>query len=275
LDELHAFVRSHPRLFVLSGAGVSVASGIPGYRDADGQWMRTEPVRYQDFLHSEAARRRYWRRSMAGWPLLAAACPNDAHRALARLEGLGHVRRLVTQNVDGLHQRAGSSAIIELHGNIDRATCLACGVTHARALIQRALESANRHFIGTAAGAPDGDADVGDDALASFRPPTCERCGGALKPDVVFFGECVPRERVDAALDALEHADAMLVVGSSLMVYSGYRFCEWAMRMRKPIVAINLGRTRADPLFTLKVERPCGDTLALLASRLTPRPSIA
>lgn len=273
MDRLHDFLLRHPALLVLTGAGVSTGSGIPGYRDADGRWARSPPIHWREFVDSEAARRRYWRRSMAGWPLLARARPNAAHRALARLETAGRIERLVTQNVDGLHQRAGSSRPIELHGNTRRATCLECGATHARAAIQRTLVAGNPQFADASAPQPgaDGDADIEAASLASFRAPACAACGGMLRPDVVFFGECVPRERVDAAREALERADALLVVGSSLMVYSGYRFCEWAVRMGKPIAAINLGRTRADPLLTLKVERPCGEVLAALALAAGPR----
>jgi NAD-dependent SIR2 family protein deacetylase len=241
IDALANFVDRHPRLFVLTGAGVSTDSGIPGYRDADGQWTREPPIRIDEFLRTEEGRRRYWHRSMLGWPLLALARPNAAHAALSDLESFGHVTRLVTQNVDGLHQRAGSQSVIELHGNAHRATCLACGTAYSRAEIQRELER-------------------------TLAVPVCDACSGILKPDVVFFGDCVPRDRVEVARTALERADAMLVVGSSLMVYSGYRFCEWAARMGKPIAAINLGRTRADSLLSLKVERPCADALSALVA---------
>jgi NAD-dependent SIR2 family protein deacetylase len=269
LDALHTFVAKHPKLFVLTGAGASTDSGIPGYRDADGRWTRTAPVYFQDFLRSESSRRRYWSRSMAGWPMLAGARPNDAHVALARLEARGYVAQLVTQNVDGLHRHAGSRMTIELHGNIHRVTCLDCGARFSRASVQQALEAANTQALGTRAKAtPDGDADVAPEDLAAFRNPSCARCGGTVKPDVVFFGECVPKERVETARTALEQASAMLVIGSSLMVYSGYRFCEWAAKQHKPIAAVNLGRTRADALFALKVSEPCGRVLAALAERL-------
>ena len=269
------FVRRHPRLFVLTGAGASTDSGIPAYRDADGGWTRAPPVRIDEFLHTDQGRRRYWRRSMIGWPQLARAQPNAAHDALAQLEALGRVAQLVTQNVDGLHQRAGSLGAIELHGNVHRVTCLVCGAVHPRAVIQQTLERQNARFICTSGAVPsaEGDADphgVADPhALEGFVSPACEACNGTLKPDVVFFGECVPRDRVESARAALECADAMLVVGSSLMVYSGYRFCEWAARMGKPLAAINLGRTRADPLLALKLERQCGETLTALVAQLT------
>jgi NAD-dependent SIR2 family protein deacetylase len=267
LDDLCDFAEHHRRLFVLSGAGISTDSGIPGYRDADGRWQRSPPILLADFLHSEAARRRYWARSMAGWPIVARAHPNAAHAALAGLESAGRVGELVTQNVDGLHQRAGSSKVIELHGNIHGVVCLDCGARHSRAEIQSTLEAQNTR-LSDAAAAPDGDADLQCEDLAAFRVPECSRCGGLLKPDVVFFGEAVPRDRVDAASRALAQADAMVVVGSSLMVYSGYRFCELAVRMRKPIAAVNLGRTRADELMALKVDMPCAEALAAVGRRL-------
>ena len=269
LDDLHDFVQRHPRLFVLSGAGISTDSGIPGYRDENGEWKRSPPITLQEFLGSLASRQRYWARSMIGWPVVAQAKPNDAHRALARLEAAGHVPTLVTQNVDGLHQRAGSSDVIELHGSIGAVTCLDCGTRHARSAIQQTLEADNPALLDVVAEpAADGDAHLEWHDLGGFRIPACPNCGGQLKPSVVFFGENVPRATVDDATRALEAADAMLVVGSSLMVYSGYRFCVWAQKMGKPIAAINLGRTRADPLLTLKVEAPCAETLTALAARL-------
>ena len=269
--DLRDFVGRHLRLLVLTGAGVSTDSGIPGYRDRDGNWRRSPPITVQEFLRSTAARQRYWARSMIGWPLVTGARPNAAHDALARLESDGRIGLLVTQNVDGLHQRAGSAHVLELHGNLRRAVCLDCGTEASRETIQRRLEADNPDFPNaSAAAAPDGDADLTADSLDAFHVPACTRCGGVLKPDVVFFGDNVPRERVHEAFAALDAADAMLVVGSSLMVYSGYRFCEHAARTGKPIAAINLGRTRADALFAIKVERPCAEALAALAGLPAP-----
>ena len=269
MNDLHDFVATHRRLFVLSGAGVSTDSGIPGYRDAGGNWQRRSPITVQEFLRSPAARRRYWARSMVGWPRIAKARPNAAHRALAQLERTLGFTRLVTQNVDGLHQRAGSEDVVELHGNLARVLCLDCGAVHARETIQRWLDDANARFAADRApSAPDGDADVDAADLDAFSIPACPHCGGDLKPDVVFFGENVPRERVAAAMHALEQADAMLVVGSSLMVYSGFRFCERAAALGRPIAAINRGRTRADALFAVKVEASCAEALAALAERI-------
>jgi NAD-dependent SIR2 family protein deacetylase len=263
LSELHNFIRQYPRLFVLSGAGVSTDSGIPGYRDAEGRWTRTPPVLLHDFLSDQSVRQRYWLRSMVGWQIVAGAHPNIAHHGLARLEAAGRLQQLVTQNVDGLHQRAGSINVIELHGNLRRVRCLECGADHSRESVQRTLEAENPDFLGVGATvAPDGDTHIESYCVDGFRIPSCVCCGGVLKPDVVFFGEGVPKHRVDAAIRALEQSDAVLVIGSSLMVYSGYRFCEWAHEMGKPIAAINLGRTRADHLLAVKIERSCADALS-------------
>lgn len=271
VQTLTRFVRAHPRLLVLTGAGVSTASGIPDYRDAEGRWKRTPPLSHQEFLRSEPARRRYWARSLIGWPRIAASRPNAAHRALARLERAGHVHSLLTQNVDGLHQRAGSARVIELHGSLSRVLCLDCGVNLSRIAVQRMLEVQNPAFLSLPDGpAPDGDAELACADLEGFRVPECPRCGGLLKPDVVFFGAGVPVARVEAALLALARADALLVVGSSLMVYSGYRLCLAARDMGKPIAAVNLGRTRADELLRLKIEAPCAIVLAQLIQALSP-----
>ena len=269
---LRDWMSRHPRLFVLTGAGVSTGSGIPGYRDDAGEWQRRQPVTHQDFVASHATRQRYWSRSMLGFPLMRDAQPNSAHAALAALEAAGHVAQLVTQNVDGLHQRAGSARVTELHGSVHQVICLGCGAHEARGSLQARMLDANPAFAArSAAMAPDGDADVEADDLAAFAVPVCNACGGMVKPDVVFFGAGVPRARLDAAQDALAQADALLVAGSSLMVYSGYRFCLRAQALGKPIAAINLGRTRADRLFALKVNQDCAPLLAALAEQLALR----
>jgi NAD-dependent SIR2 family protein deacetylase len=263
--DLPAFLARHERLFVLTGAGCSTRSGIPDYRDADGQWKRAKPVTYQAFMGDEATRRRYWARSLVGWRRFSRAEPNDTHHALARLEATGKVELLLTQNVDRLHQAAGSAEVIDLHGRLDRVRCMACGERMARSEVQDDLARRNAGWLALdAADAPDGDADLDDADFSAFATPSCSRCGGLLKPDVVFFGESVPRERVEAAAQRLEQADAMLIVGSSLMVYSGFRFAEMAARAGKPIAAVNLGRTRADELLSLKVEAACEAALAFL-----------
>jgi len=266
IERLRAFVDAHPRLLVLTGAGCSTESGIPDYRDALGAWKRSPPVQYQDFMGSEQARRRYWSRSMLGFPLMDAARPNAAHRWLASLEAAGRMELLVTQNVDGLHELAGSRQVVDLHGRIHRVLCTFCGMRIERSLLQRRLESLNPGFSELRAGiGPDGDADLDTVELDGFRLPSCDVCGGILKPDVVFFGENVPRPRVDRVFAAIERADALLVLGSSLKVYSGYRFCREAARLGVPMAAVNLGVTRADESLLLKVEAPCAALCAALA----------
>jgi len=269
LADLHAFVRGHPCLLVLTGAGISTDSGIPGYRDARGNWQRTPPVQAQDFFRSHAVRQRYWARSMLGWPVLANAQPNAAHFALAQLQTAGYLRQLVTQNVDGLHQRAGSTGVIELHGHVGSVICLACGTRRTRASLQSQLEAENPDLAALhALPASDGDAHLELASFEAVRIPACGHCGGVLKPDVVFFGESVPRERVDASMLALAQADALLVIGSSLTVFSGYRFCLAAGKLGKPVAAINLGQTRADALLALKVDVSCAAALTDLVARL-------
>jgi NAD-dependent SIR2 family protein deacetylase len=265
-DALVDFVDRHPRLFVLTGAGCSTDSGIPDYRDDAGEWKRRPPIMFQDFVANERARKRYWARSLAGFRRMRSARPNEAHHSLARLEQCGRIAQLVTQNVDGLHQAAGSEKVIDLHGRIDAVRCLDCERRSSREQLQLELERRNPEFAGLdAVQAPDGDADLEDVAFETFDVPACDSCGGLLKPDVVFFGEGVPKERVHGAMDAIECSDAMLVVGSSLMVYSGYRFVRAMADAGKPIAAVNLGCTRADDLLTLKVTDRCATALRVLA----------
>lgn len=269
LDSLEHHLNRYPRLVALTGAGISAASGIPTYRDDSGTWRRSDPIQHGDFVEQEAARRRYWARSMAGWSTVAASRPNRAHLALARLESAGHIPLLATQNVDRLHQRAGHRQVIDLHGRLDRVKCLDCGITLSRAHLQRELELSNPSWRDQiAAIRPDGDAEVADAVVADMRVPDCRDCGGTLMPDVVFFGGTVPRDRVGRINDALESADGLLVAGSSLMVFSGFRFCRQASKLGKPIVIINRGQTRADELATLKIEADAGALLDQLANRL-------
>ncbi len=261
---LAEFMAAPRRLLLVTGAGCSTDSGIPDYRDADGQWKRTPPVDYRAFMADAAVRRRYWARSLAGWPRFGQARPNATHHALAALEAAGGVELLLTQNVDGLHQRAGSRSVIDLHGRLDEVRCMGCEARSPREALQQRLLDANPAWAGLqAAQAPDGDADLEGD-FSGFAVPDCTACGGLLKPDVVFFGENVPRERVAAVHAHLQRADAVLVVGSSLMVYSGFRFVDAAARAGLPVAAVNLGRTRADTLLSLKIEQPCAQALAFL-----------
>ena len=266
---LAEFIHRHPRLFVLTGAGCSTDSGIPDYRDADGEWKRSAPVQFQAFMRDVPTRKRYWARSLVGWRRFGQAQPNATHHALAHLERQGRVEVLVTQNVDRLHQAAGSMNVVDLHGRLDRVRCMTCRRVGSRHDLQSALETMNPEWaVADARPAPDGDADLDARDFSSFEVPECPGCGGVLKPDVVFFGEGVPRDRVDLAMTHLRRADAMLVVGSSLMVYSGYRFALAAADRGIPIAAVNLGRTRADELLAVKVEADCGEALEDLRSSL-------
>lgn len=263
IDQLRSFVERHPRVFVLTGAGCSTGSGIPDYRDTDGHWKRAKPIEFGPFMRYESARARYWARSMIGWRSFGTAVPNAAHHALATLEGIGTIGLLVTQNVDGLHQRAGSHRVVDLHGRLDRVICMSCRYTRAREWWQATLAARNPSWLTLhAPTAPDGDADLDGVDFTDFEVPACPRCGGVIKPDVVFFGEGVPPWRHAQAMAALAKSDAMLVAGSSLMVHSGYRYALAAARLGKPIAAVNLGRTRADSLLTLKVRADVGTTLS-------------
>ncbi|WP_294537177.1 NAD-dependent protein deacetylase [uncultured Rhodoblastus sp.] len=263
--DLQDFIGRHRRLFILTGAGCSTGSGIPDYRDAEGQWKRARPLTWQAFMGQEKTRQRYWARSMAGWRRFREARPNACHRALARLEATGGSELLVTQNVDRLHQAAGSARVMDLHGRLERVRCMGCERRSDRDDLQAELERLNPGWLDLKAlQAPDGDADLEGVDFSGFRAPFCSLCGGVLKPDVVFYGENVPRPQVDEAWRHLARADAVLVVGSSLMVYSGFRFIEAAAREGKPVAAINLGRTRAEEFLTLKVEAPCESALAFL-----------
>ncbi len=256
------FLSRHRRVFVLTGAGCSTESGIPDYRDTNGDWKRQRPVEFQPFVRDPLMRSRYWARSLIGWRSFGSASPNAAHHALARLERTGPVGLLVTQNVDGLHQAAGSRRVIDLHGRLDRVACMGCRHASARAAWQHHLQTLNASWAGLDAPvAPDGDADLEGLDFSTFVVPGCPRCGGVVKPDVVFFGENVPPWRHAQATAALATSDAMLVVGSSLMVHSGYRYALAASRRGIPIAAVNLGRTRADHLLTLKVCASVGATL--------------
>jgi len=265
---LRDFCRAQRRLLVLTGAGCSTASGIPAYRDHTGEWRHPQPMRFEEFSRSAAARRRYWARSAAGWTRIATARPNAAHHALARLEGLGRIQAIVTQNVDGLHSKAGSRRVIDLHGRLDRVRCLDCGARSTRAALQDRLRALNPRWRAAGHAGPDGDQQLTDRACDGFQVPDCEHCGGRLKPDVVFFGEAIPRPRLAAALRSLDRADALLVVGSSLMVFSGFRFVRDARQRGLPVAAVTLGRTRADELLDLKLSADCCDALAWLADEL-------
>ena len=245
---------------VLTGAGCSTESGIPDYRGPETARRARNPIQFSQFRDDAAWRSRYWARSAIGWPKMRAARPNAGHLALARLGW-----PIITQNVDGLHTEAGAHDVIELHGSLDGVVCLSCGHRTSRADLQATILRDNPHLVGrTAALAPDGDADL----VTGATVPDCTECGGVLKPDVVFFGENVPRPRVERALQWTRDADVLLVVGSSLTVFSGYRFVKRARQWGKHIAIVNLGPTRGDPLADLKLEHGAGEVLSALQARL-------
>ncbi|MEO0437424.1 MAG: NAD-dependent protein deacetylase [Pseudomonadota bacterium] len=234
---------------VLTGAGISVSAGIPTYRDSKGQWLRSDPIKHQEFINDSEQRQKYWGRSLLGWPAVRDAQPGRAHQLLADLEQVGMIEHLVTQNVDRLHQRAGSKSVTDLHGRLDKVNCLACGDRSSREAMQQRLSVANPHINRQTVDArPDGDADMPRDLVRSISIPCCELCGGTLMPEVIFFGGSIPKARVDSCKDALTRSRSLLVVGSSLQVYSGFRFCRWAQELELPILLINPGVTRADSL---------------------------
>jgi NAD-dependent SIR2 family protein deacetylase len=269
LPRLAAFLAGRSRLFVITGAGISAPSGIGTYRDHSGAWQRTAPIQHQDFLRQASSRRRYWARSMRGWPSFRDARPNAAHEALARLEQAGRLQTVVTQNVDGLHQRAGQDRLVELHGTLDSVVCLSCAARQPRDALQAWLEAHNGEWLeGATRALPDGDADFLDVRhFDDFREPACQ-CGGVLKPDVVFYGDSVPRVRVEAVRAELARSDGVLVIGSSLMVYSSFRFTKEARTLGLPMAAINQGKTRADEWFECKWEADSASALPELVEQI-------
>ena len=262
LEQLVALLAAG-EVFVLTGAGASTDSGIPDYRDEHGAWKHRPPMQIREFTGTLAARRRYWARSLVGYARLARARPNAAHHALAELERHSRLSLTVTQNVDGLHAAAGSRDVLDLHGRIDRVVCLGCRRTLPRLELQAALERENPGWAERKADVtPDGDAELGAVDYSAFRVVDCAHCGGMLKPDVVFFGEGVPRAQVERAFAALERSRALLVVGSSLMVFSGFRFARHAAGLGLPIAIVNRGVTRADELSELRIAGNAGEVLA-------------
>ena len=259
---LAEFLTAHPRITVLTGAGISTGSGIPDYRDRHGNWKHAKPMQFAEFKGTLAGRRRYWARSFIGWQRMSQANPNAAHHAIVELEILGVVDAVVTQNVDGLHSLAGSTEVVDLHGRLDRVVCLGCGWREDRPSWQARLEAANPQWNqAVAAFKPDGDAVLVNDDTSDFSVPACPECGGIVKPDVVFFGENVPKDRVLKAYASLDRSDALLVIGSSLMVYSGLRFPRRAHENGKPVAILNRGRTRADEFASLRLDADCTEVL--------------
>ncbi len=271
VGELTAFLAGR-KTVALSGAGMSTDSGIPDYRGPNGSLRFRQPMQYREFVGSEAARRRYWARSYLGWDRIRSARPNPGHVALARIERNGSLVGLITQNVDRLHQAAGSVRVLELHGTLAEVLCLDCGEREARDHLQDRLRELNPEWQpGLVTFAPDGDAELARESESSFVVPSCLRCGGTLKPDVVFFGESVPRERVEAAWSLFSEAEQLLVVGSSLTVFSGFRFVERAVRLGMPVAIVNRGPTRGDRDATIRVEGSLSEVLPAVAEALAPR----
>ena len=240
------------KILVLTGAGLSTDSGIPDYR-GEGRVAR-HPMTYDTFMGSELAQKRYWARSFVGWSRISSATPNKGHLALAKAEELGRINALITQNVDGLHQEAGSKSVIDLHGRLDRVVCMGCRDSISRVEMDTFLQELNPSITKNESVefTPDGDAEV--EGTENFIVPSCKRCRGVYKPDVVFFGESVPVDRVESAMNLLAEADVLLVAGTSMTVNSGFRFAKQAAKTQKPIVVVNLGPTRADVLANAKIE---------------------
>ena len=256
---------------VLSGAGLSTESGIPDYRGPSGAALRRHaPMTYQAFRRDPRARHRYWARSHLGWPTMRDAQPNDGHRAVAAWEQAGLVTGVITQNVDGLHQKAGSRAVVDLHGRLDRVACLDCRMQVSRDALHARVAAANPAWAALPTITnPDGDVELPDDAIDSFTMLDCTSCGGALKPDVVYFGESVPADRVERCYAMVDQARSVLVLGSSLTVYSGRRFVMRAQGSGIPVAVVNQGPTRADDVAAIRVAAPLGVTLTALTATPT------
>lgn len=272
LQTLERFVLSSRRLFVMSGAGISTESGIKDYRsEAVGLYATSShrPTTIADFLRSAGVRQRYWARNTTAWPVFRAFAPNVSHTFLAALEKMGRLHWLVTQNVDRLHHKAGSQRVTELHGSVFSVSCLSCRRSVSREQLQERIYQENPTWNATPEGfAPDADVFVSEEAVQTFTTPLCQRCGGDLKPDVVFFGDSVPRERVDFINSRLAEADSCLVVGSSLETYSSLRHIRHATELGLPLLILNIGHTRADALADIKVSGRCGEAFDWLSKRL-------
>ena len=275
LDLLVELVRDGD-VTVLTGAGLSTDSGIPDYRGPSGAARPSTPMTVQVFLGSDEARQRYWARSHLGWRVIARAEPNAGHRAVAELESQGLLTGIITQNVDGLHTAGGARSVVELHGNLDRVVCLHCGDLSSREGLDDRLREANRDWTATATAVnPDGDVALPDEVLQDFRVVACQLCGGVLKPDVVYFGETVPAARVQACFAMVERSRALLVLGSSLTVMSGYRFVLRAAKLGIPVAIVNQGATRGDAKATLRLDAPLGAVLPHLAAHLAEQAATA
>lgn len=269
LEQLAHHLANKQRIWVLTGAGISAPSGIPTYRDHKGQWQASKPIQHNEFIDHHEYRQRYWARSMVGWKPVKQAQPNSAHFAISALQKQGFVSQIVTQNVDRLHSVAGAEDVIDLHGRLDQNVCLDCNDISERADYQSRLVATNPELDGYVTNfLPDGDANVEDFDMRKVHVPPCLKCGGTLMPHVVFFGGMVPRQRVDTAFNTLEQSDCVLVVGSSLTVYSGFRFAKKAYENQIPLYAINQGDMRGQDMFTHVAPVPCETALPDLVNWL-------
>ncbi|XP_033748111.1 NAD-dependent protein lipoamidase sirtuin-4, mitochondrial-like [Pecten maximus] len=268
INDLRDFLLSNNKILVLTGAGLSTESGIPDYRsEGVGLYARSDnrPVQYNDFMKSETIRQRYWARNYVGWPVFSSFLPNISHKILRHWEIKGKVHWLVTQNVDALHMKAGSINLTELHGSAHRVMCMNCDAKMPRTRLQELIEKHNPLWLARSVEmAPDGDVQLTTEQVKGFKVPQCPSCGGALKPEIIFFGDNVPKPTVNLVFDKVKESDAVLVLGSSLEVYSGYRFVNAAHTQKKPIAIVNIGATRADNLASLKITARCSDVLRRL-----------
>ena len=269
VDTLFKFLKENAPVMLITGAGCSTDSGIPDYRDKKGGWKRSPPIHLSDFLSSKQARQKYWSRSMTGWPYFDAAKPNNIHATITQLERQGLVSVIVTQNVDDLHQQAGSKNVIPLHGSLSTVTCNECNKTYCRSNLQHRLCRENPEFVGLKADpGPDGDSDLGGPTISKFRIPACENCGGILQPDVVFYGGAVPKVRLQLVRRGLDRSRAVLIIGSSVMVFSSYRICRTAYQQGKPVAALNQGVTRADHLLEFRVQNNAAQVLSAIHEKI-------
>ena len=269
LGKLISALNSHQNIWILTGAGISAPSGIPTYRDDKGKWKSANPIQHNDFINHESYRQRYWARSMVGWKLTGRAKPNDTHHAITTLQNKGKVSQIVTQNVDSLHNHAGSENVIDLHGRLSEIKCLRCDEVSQRDTYQPRLIKNNPELDQYEAKIlPDGDAHVEDFDMSKITIPPCQNCGGMLMPNVVFFGGIVPRPRVDKAFSTLAESDCILVIGSSLKVFSGFRFPRWASENNLPLYAVNQGEMRGQELFDCIITEPCEVILPIIASEM-------
>ena len=271
IDLAESFFKAHPSIFCLTGAGCSLASGIPTYRRTNGDWQGRQPINHADFLSKFSTRQRYWARSFLGWPTMTQAEPNPAHSAITWLHHRKHLSMILTQNVDNLHEKSGLTRVQHLHGDLSFVSCMDCGKRISRDDLQNELSALNPNLSiqpQPYRPRPDGDTEVPEAFVRAFQIPSCQSCGGDLKPEVVFFGDRVPPDIVSNAFEALEAADALLVIGSSLKIFSGYRFCRQAHERDQPIMIINPGWTRGDPQASLKIEESAEVFLPRLVERL-------